>query len=61
MEGRIRKAQETYEAIYIEEEREISRVSMKLENIKRTRAFFGLPEMEGEQNTGSSGEDTQVR
>ena len=61
LEGRIRKAQENYEAIYVEEEREISRVSKKLENIKRTRAFFGLPEIEGEQNTGSSGEDTQVR
>jgi myosin heavy subunit len=59
LEGRIRKAQETYEAIYVEEEREISRVSKKLENIKRTRAFFGLPEMEGEQNTGSSGEVRQ--
>jgi myosin heavy subunit len=59
LEGRIRKAQETYEAIYLEEEGEISRVSKKLENIKRTRAFFGLPEMEGEQNTGSSGEVRQ--
>ena len=61
LEEEIRKALETYEAIYAEEEGEISRASKALEDIKRIRVFFGFTEMEGEEDTSSSGEDKQVR
>ena len=60
LEEEIRKALETYEAIYAEEEGEISRASKVLENIKRTRAFFGFTELEKEEKTGPSSEGTQI-
>ena len=58
LEAEVRKARENYEAIFAEEEREISRASKGLEHIKRTRAFFGLDAIQAEETIGSDGEDT---
>jgi hypothetical protein len=57
LEAEVRKARENYEAIFAEEEREISRASKGLEYIKRTRAFFGLDAIQAEETIGSGGED----
>lgn len=61
LEVEIRKAREAYEAVRAKEEEEISRALKELENIKRVRAFFGFSEMDGEEDTSPSTEETQVR
>jgi hypothetical protein len=53
LEEEIRKAREVYKVIFSKEEQEISRASKELENIERVRAFFGFPDIEGEENTNA--------
>jgi hypothetical protein len=61
LEGEIRKAREAYETIRAKEEKEISRASKELENIKRVRAFFSFSDMEGDEDVGPGGEVAEVR
>ena len=56
LEAEIRKARENYEAMFVEEERELARASKELEYIKRTRAFFSFVPVQKEQSTGTNGE-----
>ena len=56
----IRRAQETCDGIVAFEETKISRATATLKEVRRVRAFFDLPEMEGEKNTGQVDKDTQV-
>lgn len=49
LEEEIRRAHEVRESGLAEEERRISRASVGLENIKRVRAFFGFPKVEGDR------------
>jgi hypothetical protein len=57
LEEEIKKVRENYDTILAEEEKNLSRVSATLTEVRRVRAFFGFSKMEGEENTASS---TQV-
>jgi hypothetical protein len=57
LEEEIKKVREDYGTILAEEEKNLSRVSATLTEVRRVRAFFGFPGMEGKENTASS---TQV-
>ena len=56
----IRRAQETCDGIVAFEETKISRATATLNEVRRVRAFFDLPEMEGEKNTGRTDTGVQV-
>lgn len=59
LEAEIRKAREAYQTVLAKEEKEISRASKELENLRRIRAFFGFSETEAEKNISPS-EETRV-
>jgi hypothetical protein len=52
LEEEIRKAREACENIMIYEERKISGATATLKELRRVRAFFGLPGAEGEEDAG---------
>jgi hypothetical protein len=60
LEEEIRKAKEGCEDIVSYEEKKISRASATLEEVRRVRAFFELPESGAEENTGPLDEGTHV-
>ena len=60
LEEEIRRAQEACDGIVNYEEEKISRATAAVKEVRRVRAFFDLPEMEGEKNTGQADKDTQV-
>ena len=60
LEEEIRRAQETCDGIVAFEEKKISRATATLKEVRRVRAFFDLPEMEGEKNTGRNDTGAQV-
>ena len=60
LEEEIRRAQEACDGIVTYEEEKISRATAAVKEARRVRAFFDLPEMEGEKNTGQVDKDTQV-
>ena len=60
LEEEIRRAQEACDGIVTYEEEKISLATATLKEVRRVRAFFDLPEMEGEKNTGQVDKDTQV-
>ncbi len=60
LEEELRRARETCDAIVAAEEKKISRASATLKEVRRVRAFFDLPEMEGEENTGRIDQGAQV-
>ena len=60
LEEEIRRAQETCDGIVAFEEKKISHATATLKEVRRVRAFFDLPEMEGEKNTGQVDKDTQI-
>jgi hypothetical protein len=59
LEEEIRKAREACENIMIYEERRISGATATLKELRRVRAFFGLPEAEEEEDAGPDERDTQ--
>jgi len=52
LEEEIRKAREACEDVVAYEERKIARDRALLGEVRRVRAFFGLPETEGEEDAG---------
>ncbi|MBV9453549.1 MAG: hypothetical protein JOZ19_05435 [Rubrobacter sp.] len=60
LEEELRRAQEACEGIVSYEEKKISRASATLKEVRRVRAFFDLPEVEGEKNTGRIDQGAQV-
>ena len=60
LEEQLRRARETCEGIVTYEEKKISHALATLKEVKRVRAFFDLPEIEGEKNTGRIDQGTQV-
>src|ERR687886_1882341 len=60
LEEEIRKAQEACDGIVTYEEEKISRATAAVKEARRVRAFFDLPEMEGEKNTGRTDKGVQV-
>jgi hypothetical protein len=59
LEEEIRKAKEACSDIVSYEEEKISRAWATLEGVRRVRAFFELPETEGEEDTGPAEQGTQ--
>jgi hypothetical protein len=59
LEEEIRKAREACENIVVYEERKISRATATLEELRRVRAFFGLPGAEEEEDAGPDEQGTQ--
>jgi hypothetical protein len=59
LEEEIRKAREACEDVVAYEERKISRDRALLGEVRRVRAFFELPETEGEEGTGPAEQGTQ--
>jgi hypothetical protein len=59
LEEEIRKAREACDAVLTEEEKKISRASATLEEVKRVRAFFDFPKIDGEEKIGPLAQDTQ--
>jgi hypothetical protein len=59
LEEEIRKAREACENIVIYEERKISRATATLKELRRVRAFFGLPGAEEEEDAGPDEQGTQ--
>ena len=59
LEEEIRKAREACENIMIYEERKISRATATLKELRRVRAFFGLPGAEEEEDAGPNEQGTQ--
>ena len=60
LEEELRKAREARDTIIAEEDKKISRASAALKEVRRVRAFFDFPKMEGEENTASTDKDTQL-
>ena len=60
LEEEIRRAQEACDDIVTYEEEKISLATATLKEVRRVRAFFDLPEMEGERNTGRNDTGAQV-
>ena len=52
LEEEIRKAREAYDAVLIEEKKKISRASAARKEVKRVRAFFDFPKIDGEEEIG---------
>src|SRR5215204_6739891 len=52
LEEEIRKAREACDAVLFEEKKKISRASATLEEVKRVRAFFEFPKIDGEEEVG---------
>ena len=59
LEEEIRKAREAYDAVLIEEKKKISRASAARKEVKRVRAFFDFPKIDGEEEIGPIAQDTQ--
>jgi hypothetical protein len=51
LEEELRRAQEACDGVVAYEEKKISRALATLKEVRRVRAFFDLPETEGEENT----------
>src|SRR5215204_7726323 len=52
LEEEIRKAREACDVVLIEEKKKISHASATLEKVKRVRAFFEFPKIDGEEEVG---------
>jgi hypothetical protein len=59
LEEEIRKAKEACDSVVTYEERKISHASATLEQVRRVRAFFELPQTEGEEISGPDEQGTQ--
>jgi hypothetical protein len=59
LEEEIKKAREACENVVLYEERKISRATATLKELRRVRAFFGLPRAEEEEDAGSDEQGTQ--
>jgi hypothetical protein len=59
LEEEIKKAKEDCENVVAYEERKISHTSATLEGVRRVRAFFELPQTEGEGSTGPDEQGAQ--
>jgi hypothetical protein len=59
LEEEIRKAREACENILVYEERKISGATATLKELRRVRAFFGLPGAEEEEDAGPDEKGTQ--
>src|SRR5215204_3863398 len=52
LEEEIRKAREACDVVLFEEKKKISHASATLEEVKRVRAFFDFPKVDGEEEVG---------
>ena len=59
LEEEIRKAREACDVVLFEEKKKISRASATLEEVKRVRAFFEFPKIDGEEKVGPIDHATQ--
>ncbi len=59
LEEEIRKAREACDDVVAYEERKISRDLVLLREVRRVRAFFELPETDGEEDAGPAEQGTQ--
>jgi hypothetical protein len=59
LEEEIRKAREACENVILYEERKVSRATAILKELRRVRAFFGLPGGEGEEDADPGKQDIQ--
>jgi len=59
LEEEIRKAREACDVVLFEEKKKISHASATLEEVKRVRAFFEFPKIDGEEKIVPIAQDTQ--
>jgi hypothetical protein len=59
LEEEIRKVREACEDVILYEERKVSRATATLKELRRVRAFFGLPGGEGEEEADPGEQDIQ--
>ena len=59
LEEEIRTAREAYDAVLIEEKKKIARASAARKEVKRVRAFFDFPKIDGEEEIGPIAQDMQ--
>jgi hypothetical protein len=59
LEEQIKKAREDYDTVLAEEEKNLSRASAALKEVKRVRAFFDFPEIDEEESIAPTTQDSQ--
>ena len=59
LEEELRRAREACDGVVAYEEKKISRALATLKEVRRVRAFFDLPETEGEENADPIAQDAQ--